>query len=157
MNPFLSGRLRVMVCSSLAGWEYHTSWIYQEAIICPEITHLVPQTRFSMLNVPYRPIQPSFLSGRLGVMGVPHWPVGSLPYKQTSGLNYMIKNYTSGPPEMVFECLMCFTCPIVVLNASIPQWPVGSNEVFLNGRLGVSHMMHVSRMEYLSRNKTSGH
>ena len=85
-NPFLCRRLRVIGCSSVAGWEHHTWCIHQERIICPEITHQGPQTWFSMFNVPYRPIQPLFLSGRLGVMGVPHWPVGSLPYKTGIGI-----------------------------------------------------------------------
>ena len=84
--------------------------------------------------VPYLPIQPPFLSGRLGVIGVPHWPVGSLPYNQPSGLNYMVKHYTSSPPPPPpppprdgFQCLMRFTCPILLSNAAIPQWSVGSN------------------------------
>ena len=145
MHPSLSGRLWVMGCSSLAGWEYHTSWIYQETIICPVITHQVLLTWFSMFYVPYRPIQPPFLSGQLGVMGVPHWPVESPPIRQTSGLNYMVKDYTSRPPEIVFQCLICSTCPKVLSNASIPQWPVGSNGMFLNGRLGVSHIMHITK------------
>ena len=54
-------------------------------IICPEITHQGPQTWFSMFNVPYRPIQLPFLSGQLEVMGVPHWPVGSLSYEADIG------------------------------------------------------------------------
>ena len=113
-------------CNSLAGWEYQTWCIYQERIICPEITHQVPLTWFSMLNVPFRPIQPTFLSGRLGVMAVPHLMVGSLPPRQTSGLNYMVKYYTSGPRDGS-KCLMCFMYPILPPNASIPQWPFGSN------------------------------
>ena len=94
MQPFLSGRLGVKWRSSLAGWEYHTWCIYQETIICPEITH-------------------------------------------------------------GFQCLMCFTCHILLSNSAIPQWPVGSNVVFLTDRLGVSHIMSVSRDDYLSRNNTS--
>ena len=86
MHPFLSGRLGVMGRSSLAGWEYHTWYIYQERIICLEITHQVPLTWFLMFNVPYRPIHPPFLSGQLGVIGVPHWPFGSLPYKTDIGI-----------------------------------------------------------------------
>ena len=40
-------------------------------------------------------------------------------------------------------------------NASIHQWPVGGNGMFLAGRLGVSHIMYISRKDYLSRNNTS--
>ena len=154
MDPFLCGRLRG--CSSVAGWEHHTWCIYQERIICHEITHQGPQTWFSMFNVPYRPMQPPFLGGRLGVMGVPHWPGGSLPYKTGIGIESYGQILHIWGPRGGFQCLMCFTCPIVLSNASIPQWPVGSNGVFLTGRLGVSHMMHISRKDYFSRNNTSG-
>ena len=68
-----------------------------------------------------------FLTGRLRVS----------PIRQTSGLNYMVKYYISS--------LMCFTCPIMLSNASISEWPVGSNGVFLNGRLGVSHIMDIPK------------
>ena len=41
---------------------------------------------YVMFDVPYRPIQLPLLSGRLGVMGIPHCPVGSLPYKTNIGI-----------------------------------------------------------------------
>ena len=156
MHPFLSGRLGVMGCSSVAGCEYHTWCIYQERIISPEITHQGPHTWFSMFNVPYRPKQLPFLSGRLGVMGVPHWPVGSLPYKTDIGIELYGQILHIEAPGDGFQCLMCFTCPIMPSNAAVPQWSVESNGVFLTGRLGLSHMMHVSRKDYLSQNDTSG-
>ena len=156
MHPFLSGRLGVKGCSSMAGWEYHIRCIYQEKNICPEITHQVPLTWFSMFDVPYRPIQPPFLIGRLGVMGVPHGPVGSLPYKTDIGIELYGQILHIYSPQDGFQCLMCFTCPIMLSNASIPQWPVRSNGVFLTVRLGESHIMDLSRKEYLSRNNTSG-
>ena len=137
-GAFLTGRLGVsQMC------------IYQKRIVCREITHQVPLTWFSMLNVPYRPIQPSFLSGRLGVMGVPHWPVESLPFKTDIGIELCGQIIHINAPQDDFQCLMCFTWPIVLSNAAIPQWPVGSNGVFLTGRLG--HMMHISRKDHLSR------
>ena len=137
MLPFLSGRLGVMRCSSVAGWEYHTECIHQERIICPEITHQGPQTWFSMFNVPCLPIQLPFLSGRLGVMGVPHWPVGSLPYKIDIGIELYGQILHIQALRDGFQCFACFTCPTLLSNAAVPQWPVGSNEVFLSGRLGV--------------------
>ena len=127
MHPFLSGRLGVMGCSTLAGWEYHTWCIYQERIICLEITHQVPLTWFLMFNVPYRPIHPPFLSGRLGVMGVPLLLVGSLPYKKDIGIELHGQILYIWAP-IWFKCLMCFMYPILPPNASIPQWPFGSNE-----------------------------
>ena len=95
--------------------------------------------------MPNRPIQPLFPTGRLGAS----------PIRQTLGLNDMVKYYTSWPQDC-FQCLMCFTCPIMPSNASIPEWPVGSNGVFLTDRLGVSQMMHISRKDYLYRNNPSG-
>ena len=156
MHPFLSGRLGVMGWSSLTGWECHIWRIYQERIICPEIKHQVPQTRSPVFNVPYRPIQPPFLSGWLGVMSVPHWPVESLTYKTDIGMELYGQILHIYAPQYSFQCLMCFTCSIVLSNAPIPRWPVGSNGLVLIDRLGVSHMTHISRKEYLSRNKTSG-
>ena len=93
--------------SSVAGWEYHTRCIYQKRIICPEITQQVPLTWFSMFNVPYRPIQLPFLSGRLGIMDDPHWPVGSI-------------THTAYIKRRLLLALSPHT-------AAVPQWPVGSN------------------------------
>ena len=132
-------------CNSLVSWEYHTWCIYQERIIGPEITHQVPQTRSLVFNVPYRPIQPSFLSSRLRVMAFLTGRLGVSPISRHRDWIIWSKITHLGPPEMVFNFFMCFTCPIVLSNASIPQWPVVSNGMFLNGRLGVSHFMDIPK------------
>ena len=59
-------------------------------------------------------------------------------------------------PRDGFQCLACFTRPIVQSNAAVSQWPVWSNEVFLSGRFRVSHIMHISGKDYLSQNNTPG-
>ena len=123
----------------------------KKGILSPEITHQVHLTWFSMFNVPYRPIQPSFLSGRLGVMGVPDWPVESLPYKTDIGIELCGKIIHINAPKDDFQCLMCFTCPIVLSNACIPQWPVGRNGVFLTGRLGVSHDAYIKKGSFVPK------
>ena len=121
---FLSGRLGVS----------HIMHIYQERIICPEITHQGPQTWFSMFNVPYRPIQLSFLSCQLGVMGIPRWPVGSLPHKTDIGIELygQITHYTSRPPEMVFNVWRVSRAPHIAVKccrSSAAGWVMGCSSV----------------------------
>ena len=65
--------------------------------------------------------------------------------------DYWFRNNASGPPDKVFKVW----CALSPHTAAIPQWPDGSNGVFLTGRLGVSPMMHISRKDYLSGNNTS--
>ena len=71
---FVTGRLGVS----------HIMHIYQETIICPEITHHGPQTWFSMFNV-FRVRQIAVKCSHSSVAlweycGVPHWPVGSITH-----------------------------------------------------------------------------
>ena len=65
---------------------------------------------------------------------------------------YLSRNNTSGPPDMVFNVW----CALSPHTAVVPQWPVGGIVAFLTGRLGVSHIIHISRDDYLSRSNTSG-
>ena len=120
------------------------------------MTHQGPQKWFSMFDVPYHPIQLPFLSGRLGVMGAPHWPIGSITQNVYIKRRLFVPKWHMRAPRYSLWCLMCFTCPMLLSNAAIPQWLVGSNVVFLTGRLGVSHIMHISRDDYLCPSDTSG-
>ena len=103
---------------------------------CPKV--------LSNASIPQWPVGSNgvFLTGRLGVSHIMH----------ISRKDYLSRNNTSGPPDMVFNVW----CALSSHTAAVPQWPVGSNVVFLTGRLGVSHIMHISRDDYLSRNNTSG-
>ena len=96
-------------------------------------------------SVPLWPVgnNVALLTGRLGVSHIMH----------ISRDDYLSRNNTSGSPDMVFNA-QCVSRALS--NAAIPQWPVGSNVVFLTGRLGVSHIMHISRDDYLSRHNRSG-
>ena len=123
MHPFLSGRLGVMRCSSMAGWGYHIWCVYQERHICPEIKHQVTLTGSPMFNVPYRPIEPPFLSGWLEVMGV--FLTGRLGVSHIMDISrddYLSRNNTSGPPDMVFNVSYAQSPH----TAAVPHWPVGS-------------------------------
>ena len=104
------------------------------------------------------------VSRALSNAAIPRWPVGSNGVYITGRLgvshithisrdDYLSRNNTSGSPDMVFNA-QCVSRALS--NGAIPQWPVGNNGVFLTGRLGVSHIMHISRDDYLSRNNTSG-
>ena len=94
--------------------------------------------------VPQRPvgINGVFLTGRLGVSAI----------RQPSGLNYMVKYYPSGCFSIFNVCHV----PHIDVKYSHSSVAVGSNGVFLNGRSGVSRIIHVSREDYLSQNNTSG-
>ena len=102
----------------------------------------------------------------LHTAAVTKWPVGSDGRSWLVGWESPLQDWHRDwiirsnikhlDPRNGFQCLKCFTCPIVPSIASIPQCRVGSNVAFLTGRLGVSHIMHISRDDNLSRNNTSG-
>ena len=67
----------------------------------------------------------------------------------------MVKFYPSRPPRW-FSRFNMFHVPHIAVKYSHSSVAVGSNEVLLSGRLGVSHIMYISREDYLSLNNTSG-
>ena len=143
---FLSGRLGVSHMMHISIKDYYSQSNTSE----PPDMVFNAQCAISPLTdtVPQWPVgsDGAFLTGRLGVS----------PIRQTSGLKYMVKNFTTRPPRGGFQCLMCFTFTILLSNTAIPRWPVGINGVFLSGRLGVSHIIHISRKDHLPLDNTSG-